>query len=109
MRRVNAAFLSGCESQERPNTIAKFTRTYLKITKCTKSRIIGHVLRLSDQHWERIREHFPEERIPPSRPDRKPIPTRKILDAVLWILNTGAQWHLLPHCYTNYKTVHHRF
>jgi transposase len=28
---------------------------------------------------------------------------------VLWILNTGAQWHMLPQCYPNYKTVHRRF
>jgi len=67
------------------------------------------VLRLSDEHWERIRDHFPEEHIPPSRPGRKPIPTRKVLEAVLWILNTGAQWHMLPQCYPNYKTVHRRF
>jgi transposase len=24
-------------------------------------------------------------------------------------LNTGAQWHMLPQCYPNYKTVHGRF
>ena len=67
------------------------------------------MLKLSDEQWERIREHFPEEHIPPSRPGRKPIPTRKVLEAVLWILNTGAQWHMLPQCYPNYKTVHRRF
>jgi len=42
-------------------------------------------------------------------PRRKPIPTREVLEAVLWILNTGAQWHMLPQCYPNYKTVHRRF
>jgi len=67
------------------------------------------VLKLSDEQWERIREHFPEEHIPPERPGRKPIPARKVLEAVLWILNTGAQWHMLPQCYPNYKTVHRRF
>jgi transposase len=67
------------------------------------------VLRLSDEHWERIREHFPEEHIPSDRRGRKPIPARKVLEAVLWILNTGAQWHMLPQCYPNYKTVHRRF
>jgi len=67
------------------------------------------VLRLSHEHWERIRDHFPEEHIPAHRPGRKPIPTRKVLEAVLWILNTGAQWHMLPQCYPNYKTVHRRF
>ena len=33
----------------------------------------------------------------------------RVLEAVLWILNTGAQWHMLPQCYPNYKTVHRRF
>lgn len=67
------------------------------------------MLSLSDEQWERIRNHFPEENIPEDRPGRKPIATRKVLDAVLWILNTGAQWHMLPQCYPNYKTVHRRF
>ena len=26
-----------------------------------------------------------------------------------WILNTGAQWHMLPQSFPNYKTVHRRF
>ena len=43
------------------------------------------------------------------RPGRKPVSTRQVLEAVLWILNTGAQWHMLPQCYPNYKTVHRRF
>ena len=67
------------------------------------------MLRLRDDQWERIREHFPEEHIPESRPGRKPVPARAVLEAVLWILNTGAQWHMLPQCYPNYKTVHRRF
>src|SRR3569623_81343 len=67
------------------------------------------MLRLSDPHWERIRDHFPEENIPAGRAGRKPISSRRILEAVLWILNTGAQWHMLPQCYPNYKTVHRRF
>jgi hypothetical protein len=49
------------------------------------------VIRLSNAQWERIRRHFPEESFPEERPGRKPIPARKILDAALWILNTGAQ------------------
>jgi transposase len=24
----------------------------------------------------------------------------------LWVLNTGAQWHMLPQSYPNYKSVH---
>src|SRR5207237_5947674 len=67
------------------------------------------VVRLSDEQWERIREHFPEENIPEGRAGRKPVPAREVLEAVLWILNTGAQWHMLPQCYPHYKTAHRRF
>src|ERR1700756_1664272 len=51
----------------------------------------------------------PEENIADGRPGRKTIPTRCVLEAVLGILNTGAQWHMLPQSYPNYKTVHRRF
>jgi transposase len=65
--------------------------------------------RSSDGPWERIREHIPEKNIPDGRAGRKPVPARHILDAVLWILNGGAQWHMLPQCYPNYKFVQSRF
>jgi transposase len=67
------------------------------------------VLRITDEQWELIRKHFPEERIPDDRPGRKQIPAHKVLEAVLWILNTGAPWHMLPQAFRNYKTVHRRF
>src|SRR5208283_1774381 len=67
------------------------------------------MIRLRNEQWERIRKHFPEESIPDGRPGRKPVPTRQVLEAVLWILSTAAQWHMLPQSYPNYKTVHRRF
>lgn len=67
------------------------------------------MVKISDAHWDRIRHHFPEENIPGERPGRKPVPARRVLDAVLWVLKTGAQWHMLPQSYPNYKTVHRRF
>src|SRR5262245_1616161 len=67
------------------------------------------MIRLTNEQWERIRNHFPEEHLPDGRPGRKPIPTRCVFEAVLWILNTGAQWHMLPQSYPNYKSVHRRF
>ena len=33
---------------------------------------------------------------------------RHVLEAVRGF-NTGAQWHMLPQSYPNYKTVHRRF
>ena len=67
------------------------------------------MLRVTDEQWELIRKHLPEEHIPDDRSGRKPIAARKVLDAVLRILNTGAQWPMLPQSYPNYKTVHRRF
>jgi transposase len=63
------------------------------------------MIRLRDEQWERFRKHFPEEHVADDGPGRKPIPTRRVLEAVLWILKTGAQWHMLPQSYPNYKTV----
>jgi transposase len=51
---------------------------------------------LSDLQWERIRHHFPKENIADVRPGRMPVSTRQVLEGTLWILNAGAQWHILP-------------
>ena len=67
------------------------------------------MIRLTDEQWDRIRDHFPEEHIADGRPGRKPIASRRVFEAVLSIINTGAQWHMLPQSYPNYKTVHRRF
>jgi hypothetical protein len=40
------------------------------------------MIRLSDEHWESIRNHFLEENIPDGRAGRKPVPARKVLEAV---------------------------
>jgi len=64
---------------------------------------------LTDDQWNRVKEHFPEECAEPGRAGRKPVPARKVLEAVLWILNAGAPWKMLPQSFPNYKTVHRRF
>ncbi len=51
-------------------------------------------------------KHLPGEHIPDDRPGRRAIPACKVLDALLWILNTDAQWHVLAQYYPNHKTVH---
>lgn len=38
-----------------------------------------------------------------------PADTRAVLNGVLWILRTGAQWRELPKKYPPYQTVHGRF
>src|SRR5438034_5046924 len=48
----------------------------------------------------------------PQRADRRgrpPADTREVLNGVLWILRTGAQWRELPSMYPPDQTVHGRF
>ena len=33
----------------------------------------------------------------------------KVLQAILWVLRSGARWEDLPECYPSYKTCHRRF
>ncbi len=40
------------------------------------------ILRLRDERWERIREHFPEDHVADGRPGRKRVPMRAVLEAV---------------------------
>jgi transposase len=47
----------------------------------------------------------------PQRADRRgrpPADTREVLNGVLWILRTGAQWRELPSMYPPYQTVYGR-
>ena len=40
---------------------------------------------------------------------RPPADTRAVLNGVLWILGTGAQWREMPDKYPPYQTCHRRF
>lgn len=48
--------------------------------------------RLTDEHWDRLADLFPPPK-PVGRPPRDP---RQILEAILWVLNTGSPWRDLP-------------
>ena len=76
---------------------------------CSPLRNFGQPSVLSDEQWECIGNIFRKSIFPTAVFRLKPIPTRRVLEAVLWILNTGAQWRMLPQSYPNYKTVHRRF
>ena len=55
-------------------------------------------------------KHFPEEHIPVwACWNASRIPTRHVLEAVLWILTQVRNGTMLPQSYPNYKTVHRRF
>lgn len=63
---------------------------------------------LTDKQWAILEPCFRPRR----RPDGRGRPwqdTRGVLNAVLWVLRTGAPWHDLPPRYPPYQTCHRRF
>jgi len=63
---------------------------------------------LTDKQWETVE---PVLR-PPRRADNGGRPwqdTRAVLNGVLWVLGTGAQWRELPEKYPPFQTCHRRF
>jgi transposase len=65
---------------------------------------------LTEAQWELLRPLLPKEetteRSRSGRPYRDP---RDVLNAVLWVLRTGAPWADLPRRYPPYQTCHRRF
>jgi transposase len=63
---------------------------------------------LTDEQWELIEPILR----PARRKDNRGRPwhdTRAVLNGVLWILGSGAQWAELPSKYPPYQTCHRRF
>ena len=68
-------------------------------------------MELSDKQWEKIKDLVPEG---VKRSDSKGRLWRdkrevEVLDAILWIVRTGAPWKDLPERYSPYQTCHRRF
>lgn len=61
---------------------------------------------LSDEQWERIRDLLPGKA---SDPGRTGADNRNFVNAVLWVLRSGARWSDLPERYGKWKSVHKRF
>jgi transposase len=61
---------------------------------------------LTDPQWRLIQELLPGKA---SDPGRTASDNRLFVDAVLWVLRSGAHWHDLPPRYGKWKSVHTRF
>ena len=61
---------------------------------------------LSDEQWERIRELLPGKAGDPGCTAKN---NRRFVNAVLWVLRSGARWSDLPERYGKWKSVHTRF
>ncbi len=66
-------------------------------------------MELTDEQWAVLAPLIPEV---PRREDGKGRPrraVREVLNGILWILRTGAQWADLPDRHPPYQTCHRRF
>jgi len=64
---------------------------------------------LTDEQWQVLEPLIGDM---PRRADGRGRPwrsSREVLNGILWILRTGAQWHDLPERYPSYQTCHRRF
>lgn len=60
---------------------------------------------LEDAQWDRIKGYFPPYRT--GRPSS--LDNRTALNALLWLMRSGAPWRDLPERYGSWKTVYSRF
>lgn len=60
---------------------------------------------LSDEQWAVIEPLLP----PQAETGRPPIPARTVLNAIFWILRSGAPWRDLPERYGPWQSFYHRF
>ena len=61
---------------------------------------------ISDRAWELLEPHLPGRRGAWGRAAKD---NRKFINAVVWILRTGAPWRDLPPDYGDWKNTHRRF
>jgi transposase len=64
---------------------------------------------LTDEQWAVLAPLIPE---PPRREDKRGRPwrdTREVMNAVFWILRSGARWQDLPDRFPPYQPCHRRF
>jgi transposase len=61
---------------------------------------------LRDDQWERIADLLPGK---PSDPGVTAADNRRFVEAVLWVLRTGAPWRDLPEAFGKWNSVYQRF
>lgn len=61
---------------------------------------------LSDAQWELVKPYIPARLATTGRPPRDP---REMLNAMMWIVRTGAPWRDLPERFGPWRTVYGHF
>lgn len=65
--------------------------------------------RLVDEQWALLAPLLEKVSTKTTSRGRPRLPDRDVLDGILWVLKTGAQWNELPAKYPPYQTCHRRF
>jgi len=64
---------------------------------------------LTNEQWQRIAKFIPKPKAQPGKSGRPPQSPRDVLNGILWILRTGAQWADMPARYPPKSTCHRYF
>ena len=64
---------------------------------------------ITNEQWQRIAQYIPRPKAQPGKSGRPPQDRRDVLNGILWILRTGAQWGDLPRRYPPKSTCHRYF
>ena len=62
---------------------------------------------LTNAEWNRIKDMLPPEQT--GKKGRPAKDNRSMLNGMLWIARSGAQWRNLPECYGPWQSVYSRF
>ena len=73
-----------------------------------KRKPLPTIQRLPDDLWAELQPLLPPEKAP-GTPGRPAVPYRKVLDGILFVLRTGAQWKAVPIEFGSGSTCHKRF
>ena len=74
--------------------------------RCVRTRLMSRLVRLTDEQWARVSERLPSTS---KTGGRNAKPHRPIVEAMIWILRTGAPWRDLPSSYGPWQSVYTRF
>ncbi|MEM5400932.1 transposase [Paraburkholderia unamae] len=64
---------------------------------------------ITDEEWQRVMLLLPELRPRTELRGRPLANTRSVLNGVLWVIYSGANWSAMPRRYPSYQTCHRRF
>ena len=69
---------------------------------------VADAWRIPDELWEQIEPLLPRVRRS-KKGGRPPVPVRKVMDGIFYVLRTGCQWKAVPAEFGSGSTLHRRF